>query len=77
MFQGRLKGAGEAIAMHNEVAAGIIILAECQVVMFAEIGERGGEENRVLDVLYLSYVYLSEENKDYHSFVPTLGENIF
>lgn len=37
VFQGRLKGTGEAIAMRKEVAAGIIILAECQAVMFAEI----------------------------------------
>lgn len=37
VFWGRLKGAGEAIAMHKEVAAGIIILPDCQVVMSAEI----------------------------------------
>lgn len=38
MFQERLKGTGEAIAMHKEVAAGIIILAACPVVMFADVG---------------------------------------
>lgn len=37
VFQRRLKGAGKAIAMHKEVAAGIIILADSQVVMSAEI----------------------------------------
>lgn len=37
VFQGRLKGAGEAIAMHEDMAAGIITLADCQVVMSAEI----------------------------------------
>lgn len=37
VFHERLKGTGEAIAMPKEVAAGIIILAACQVVMFADI----------------------------------------
>lgn len=28
-----------------------------------------------MGVLFLSSVYLSEENEVHHSFVPTLGEN--